>query len=69
MFAQLGDDTVEAFGAAARTMKCLQMANGALYGADRKVHHIHDQKLDALQMAMFTEAKPSKVQSAKSKAT
>jgi hypothetical protein len=58
MFVQLGDDTVEAFGAAARTMKCLQLANGAVYvdpsvqtDNDPKAKQwraVHDAKLEAL---------------------
>ena len=34
--------------AAALAGKLLQMANGAVYDADRVVHHIHDAKLDVL---------------------
>ena len=59
MFAQLGEHTVEAFNAAARTQKCLQMANGAVYidpDADTDSHpkakrwkQVHDVKLQALE--------------------
>ena len=50
MFAQIGAHDVEAFNAAAKTNKCLQLANGAAYvddtGAWAEVHHA---KLDALE--------------------
>lgn len=52
MFADLGEgDTVEAVSAAAKTMKCLQAANGAIYtdegeGAWKEVH---DEKIKALE--------------------
>jgi len=51
MFTQLDEHDVEAFGAAARTIKCLQIANGAAYvgeGSDEwKV--LHDAKIEALE--------------------
>ena len=50
MFMELSGHEVEAFGAAARTLKCLQIANGAAYvgeGTDEWVD-LHDAKLDAL---------------------
>lgn len=44
-----GGDTVEAFNAAARTMKCLQAANGALYTDDKGTwQELHDAKIEAL---------------------
>ena len=44
-----GGHEVEAFNAAAKTMKCLQAANGALYTDDQGTwREIHDAKLDAL---------------------
>lgn len=50
MFTQLDEHEVEAFGAAAKTIKCLQIANGAAYVGDSnddwKV--LHDEKIDAL---------------------
>ena len=49
MFVELAETEVEAMNAAAKTVKCLQIANGALYtedGDDFKT--IHDAKLDAL---------------------
>lgn len=50
MFTVLAGGTeVEAFSAAARTMKCLQAANGALYTDDQgSWKELHDAKLDAL---------------------
>jgi hypothetical protein len=58
MFTQIEGRDVEAFGAAARTMKCLQLANGAVYVdpvADSDAHirskewrEVHDAKLAAL---------------------
>lgn len=59
MFIQLGEHSAEAFGAAAKTQKCLQIANGAVYVdplADsdsspraKEWKEIHDAKLDALE--------------------
>jgi SNF2 family DNA or RNA helicase len=59
MFTQIDDRSVEAFGAAAKTQKCLQLANGAVYvdpDADSDTHprakewrELHDVKLQALQ--------------------
>lgn len=48
---EIGLDTIEAVNAAARTMKCLQLANGAAYvGEDNKQwKEIHDVKLKALE--------------------
>jgi len=49
MFAELGEDGIEAVNAAARTMKCLQIANGAAYVDDSGTwEEVHDAKLDAL---------------------
>jgi len=59
MYLKLGEHEIEAFGAAGRTLKCLQLANGAAYldpeveneeapGA-RKWVEIHDAKLQALE--------------------
>lgn len=43
--------TVEAFSAASKTIKCLQIANGALYTDDAcsQWEDVHDAKLDALE--------------------
>jgi SNF2 family DNA or RNA helicase len=50
MFMQLEEFEVEAFNAAARTIKCLQVANGAAYVGDTpgEWREIHDVKLQAL---------------------
>lgn len=41
-------DEIEAFGAASKTIKCLQLANGALY-TESGFEPIHDEKLNALE--------------------
>jgi len=50
MFASIEGHDVEAFNAASRTMKCLQLANGAAYVDEHAKHYkvVHDAKLDAL---------------------
>lgn len=58
MFAQIGDRSTEAFGAAARTQKSLQIANGAAYvdplvesdsnPRSKEWRAVHDEKLEAL---------------------
>lgn len=50
MFAQIGEHEVEAFNAAAKTMKCLQLANGAAYVGEDSAQwvEVHDVKLQAL---------------------
>ena len=50
MFMELEGEPIEALSAAAKTMKCLQIANGAAYlegGQDWKM--IHDEKIAALE--------------------
>lgn len=50
MFMQLGEHEVEAFTAATKTIKCLQMANGAAYVDDQGTWvEVHDAKLQALE--------------------
>ena len=51
MFMQLESHEVEAFGAAARTIKCLQLANGAAYVGESNTEfvEVHDAKLQALE--------------------
>lgn len=45
-----GGDQVEVFNAAAKTMKCLQCANGALYVDDQGAYkEVHDAKIEALR--------------------
>lgn len=51
MFIELEEVGVEAFNAAGLTMKCLQLANGAVYpneGGAAAAIEVHDAKLDAL---------------------
>ena len=54
MFTHFEGNDIEAFGAAARTQKCLQFANGAAYigeatdPGERKWVNVHDEKLEAL---------------------
>ena len=49
MVAELDDAEIDAANAASLSNKLMQMANGAIYDEDKNVHHIHDQKLDALE--------------------
>lgn len=50
MFFQLGDMDIEAMNAAAKSVKCLQMASGAVYGEDGDEWAvIHDEKIKALE--------------------
>lgn len=51
MFMQLGKHEVEAFGAAARTVKCLQIASGAAYvgESNSEWEELHDAKIQALE--------------------
>ena len=49
MVAELDDAEIDAVNAASLSNKLMQMANGAIYDEDKNVHHIHDQKLDALE--------------------
>ena len=49
MVLHLKDGDLDAVNAASLSGKLVQMANGAVCGENRKVHHIHDRKLDALE--------------------
>lgn len=50
MFLQIGEHEVEAFNAASKTMKCLQLASGAIYTDDQGTwQEVHDAKLQALE--------------------
>ena len=49
MVLSIGDEELDAVNAAALSNKLLQMANGAVYGEDKRVIPIHDRKLDALE--------------------
>ena len=48
MVAKIKDQEIDASNAAVLSGKLLQMANGAIYNADRKMRVIHDQKLQML---------------------
>jgi SNF2 family DNA or RNA helicase len=50
MFAEIDGSPVEAFNAASKTMKCLQLANGAAYVDDKgSWKETHDAKIQALE--------------------
>jgi SNF2 family DNA or RNA helicase len=49
LIATIGEEEITAANAAALSGKLLQMANGAVYGDEKNVIHIHDKKLDALE--------------------
>ena len=49
MVLAVGSEEIDAVNAAVLSNKLLQMANGAIYGEDKKVISIHDRKLDALE--------------------
>lgn len=51
LFTSIDGNEIEAFSAAAKTLKCLQIANGAAYvdGSNEEWVEVHDDKLDALQ--------------------
>jgi SNF2 family DNA or RNA helicase len=49
MFAEIAGSEVEALNAASLTIKCLQIANGAIYTDGEAWEHVHDEKLDALE--------------------
>lgn len=49
MFAEIEGQGVEAFNAASRTMKCLQMAGGTVYTSSDEWKVLHDAKLEALE--------------------
>lgn len=54
LFTMIGSTEIEVFNAAARSMKCLQLANGAAYVAPERYGEgawveVHSEKLDALE--------------------
>ena len=49
LFMELDGHDVEAFNAASKSMKCLQLANGAVYTEGDTWSVVHDAKLDALE--------------------
>lgn len=60
MFTQIDAHEVEAFGAAARTLKCLQIANGAAYVGESNTEwkDLHDEKLLALESVIEESSTP-----------
>lgn len=57
MFAMIEEHEVEAHNAAARTMKCLQLANGAAYVDDKGTFkEVHDAKIQALDSIVAESA-------------
>lgn len=66
MYLEIGDRSAEALGAASRTQKCLQLANGAIYVdplADndespraKEWRMIHDEKIEALESIVHETA-------------
>ena len=46
---ELDKEEITAANAATLSNKLCQMANGAIYGENKIIHHIHDHKLDALE--------------------
>lgn len=50
MFAEINKTGVEAFNAAAKTLKCIQLANGIIYTDNQKNYEeVHDAKIQALE--------------------
>jgi SNF2 family DNA or RNA helicase len=49
MFIELGESEVEAFNAASKAMKCLQMASGSIYTDGHDYEVIHSAKIEALE--------------------
>ena len=49
MFIDIREEEIDVANAAALSNKLQQLANGAIYGVDKKVIRIHDGKLDALE--------------------
>ena len=61
MFAEIEGHDVEAFNAAARTIKCLQLANGAAYVDEAgNWKEVHDEKTQALE-SIVSEAQGAPV--------
>lgn len=48
-FLQIGDREINAVNAAVLSGKLLQIASGAVYGAEKQVNHIHDAKIEELR--------------------
>lgn len=59
MVIELANEEIDAVNAAVLSSKLLQMSNGAVYDEDKKVHFIHNRKLDALEdLIEGTNGKP-----------
>ncbi|MDE2106448.1 MAG: DEAD/DEAH box helicase, partial [Patescibacteria group bacterium] len=48
-FTEIGDLGIEAFNAAAKSMKCLQLCSGSIYDNSGAEHAIHNAKIEALE--------------------
>jgi SNF2 family DNA or RNA helicase len=48
-FAEINGKGIEAFNAATKAGKCMQIANGAIYYDNGKWEHVHDAKIEALR--------------------
>lgn len=58
MFMAIGETEIEAFNAASRTIKCLQLANGAVYTDDQgSWTEVHDAKIQALDSVIEEAAR------------
>lgn len=58
LFLELAGNEIEASNAAVKTMKCLQIASGALYTEGKAFEEIHDAKLDALESVVNEASGP-----------
>jgi len=59
LFTQIDGNDIEAFSAAAKTMKCLQLANGSAYTEDGKAWaEVHSAKLEALESLVEENGAP-----------
>lgn len=58
MYTEIQGLGIEAFAAAAKSMKCLQLANGFIYTNDKETKwvEVHDEKLDALESILEESA-------------
>lgn len=63
MFLEMAEGDVEALNAAVLSMKCHQIANGAIYTIDRDTNNkiwelVHDAKMDALEEIVYETGSP-----------
>lgn len=49
LFVTIEQEGIEAFNAASKRLKCMQMANGAIYTDDKNWKPVHDEKIKALE--------------------